>query len=43
MPKSVALAENWLNCQEQATFLLILKKSVEPIFRSAGPICDIWP
>ena len=38
MPKSLALVENWLNCQEKACFLLILTKSVEPIFQSAGPI-----
>ena len=38
MPKSLASAKNWLNCQEKASFLLILTKSVEPIFQSAGPI-----
>ena len=29
-PKSLALAENWLNCQEKTYFLLILIKPVEP-------------
>ena len=38
MPKSLTLAENWLNCQEKASFLLILTKYVEPIFQSPGPI-----
>ena len=38
MPKSLTLAENWLNCQEKASFLLILSESVEPIFQSVGPI-----
>ena len=37
-PKSSASAENWLNCQEKASFVLILTKPVEPIFQSAGPI-----
>ena len=32
------MSENWLNCQEKASFLLILTKSVEPSFQSAGPI-----
>ena len=36
-PKSLALAENWLNCQEKASFVLITKP-IEPIFQSAGPI-----
>ena len=39
-PKSLALAENWLNCQEKTSFVLILTKPVEPIFQSAGPIFD---
>ena len=38
MPKSLALAENGLNDQEKASFLLIFTKSVEPIFQIAGPI-----
>ena len=38
VPKSLALAENWLYCQEKASFVLILTKSVEPIFQSAGPV-----
>ena len=38
VPKSLASAENWLNCQEKASFVLILTKPVEPKFRSAGPI-----
>ena len=38
LAKSLALAENWLNCQEKASFLFILTKPVEPIFQSAGPI-----
>ena len=33
-PKSLALAENWLNCRNKASFLLIFTKSVEPIFQS---------
>ena len=37
MPKSQALAKNWLTDQEKASFLIILTKSVEPIFQSAGP------
>ena len=40
MPKSLASAENWLNCQEKASFELILTKPIEPIFQSAGPILD---
>ena len=32
VPKSLASAENWLNCQEKASFALILTKPVEPIF-----------
>ena len=32
------MAENWLNCQDKASFLLILTNPVEPIFQSAGPI-----
>ena len=31
-PKSLALEENWLNCKEKASFVLILTKSGEPIF-----------
>ena len=38
MPKLLALAKNGLNYQEKASFSLILTKSVEPIFQSAGPI-----
>ena len=38
VPKSLALAENWQNCQETACFVLILTTPVEPIFQSAGPI-----
>ena len=38
MPKLLALAKNGLNYQEKVSFLLILIKSVEPIFQSAGPI-----
>ena len=38
MPKSLASDENWLNCQEKASFVLIFTKPVEPIFQSAGPI-----
>ena len=37
-PKSSSVAENWLNRQEKASFLLILSESVEPIFQSIGPI-----
>ena len=36
--KSLALAENWLNVQEKASFLLILTKFVQPISQSGGPI-----
>ena len=36
-PKSLALAKNWLSDQETSSFLLILTKSVEPIFQSAEP------
>ena len=38
MPQSLALIENWLNCQEKASFLLILTKPVEPVLQSVGPI-----
>ena len=48
MPKSLDLAKNWLkyhlfldtlaNYQEKASFLLILTKSFEPIFKIAGQI-----
>ena len=38
MPKSLAMTENWLNCQEKTSFLIILANSVEPIFQSPGPI-----
>ena len=34
------MAENWLNYQEEASFLLILTISVEPIFQSARPM--LW-
>ena len=38
MPKSSSMAENWLTCQQKASFSLILSESVEPIFQSVGPI-----
>ena len=40
VPRSLALAKKFLNNQEKASFILILTKSVEPIFQSAGPI--LW-
>ena len=35
-PKSLSFAENWLHDQGKTSFLLILTKSVETIFQSAG-------
>ena len=40
-PKSLTLAENWLKCQEKASFLLIITEPVEPFFQSTGPLLQI--
>ena len=32
-PKSLALAENWLNCQEKAFFLIIHKNLLSQFFK----------
>ena len=34
----MALAENWLNCQEKAPVVLIHTKTVDAILQSVGPI-----
>ena len=41
--KSLALAENWLNCQEKAFFVFILTKPVEQIFKVLSQFWVVQP